>query len=84
MRHINSAIYLSSNFLFVHFYREMRILICNITFYLILLFTDGQSAVEVQLITRKFVEKGSSVTLYCKHNVEQKILHKVSNLTRYS
>lgn len=45
-------------------------------FYLIL-FTDGQSAVEVQLVTRKFVEKGSSITLQCRHNVEPRILHKV-------
>lgn len=43
----------------------------------LILFTDGQSAVEVQLVTRKFVEKGSSITLQCRHNVEPRILHKV-------
>lgn len=38
---------------------------------------DGQSNVEVQLITKKYVEKGSSTTLYCRHNVDLDILYKV-------
>lgn len=41
------------------------------------LFTDGQSSVEVQLITKKYVEKESSATLYCRHNVGLDILYKV-------
>jgi hypothetical protein len=42
------------------------------------LFADGQSSnVEVQLITKKYVEKGSSVTLYCRHNVDLDSLYKV-------
>lgn len=42
------------------------------------LFLDGQSDVEVHLVVRKYVEKGSSVTLHCEHNVPEKILYKVS------
>lgn len=33
---------------------------------------------EVRLVVRKYVEKGSSVTLQCEHNVAPKILYKVS------
>ncbi|CRK92443.1 CLUMA_CG006010, isoform A [Clunio marinus] len=40
--------------------------------------TNGQSSVEVQLITKKYVEKGSSTTLYCRHNVDMDILYKVA------
>lgn len=39
---------------------------------------DGQSEVEVDLIAKKYVERGSSVTLYCKHNVENEKLYKVT------
>lgn len=41
-------------------------------------FTDGQSDVEVDLIAKKYVERGSSVTLICKHNVEDEKLYKVT------
>jgi hypothetical protein len=43
-------------------------------------YLDGQSdiEVEVELITKKFVEKGSSILLHCKHNIELKRLYKVS------
>lgn len=40
--------------------------------------SDGQSDVEVDLIAKKYVERGSSVTLYCKHNVEPEKLYKVT------
>lgn len=40
--------------------------------------SDGQSDVEVDLIAKKYVERGSSVTLYCKHNVEHEKLYKVT------
>lgn len=43
------------------------------------LFIDGQSEVEVRLVVRKYVDKGSSVTLHCEHNVPSKILYKVSD-----
>lgn len=39
---------------------------------------DGQSDVEVDLIAKKYVERGSSITLICKHNVEAEKLYKVS------
>lgn len=41
---------------------------------------DGQSDVEVEvdLIAKKYVERGSSVTLICKHNVEPEKLYKVT------
>lgn len=32
----------------------------------------------MQLVARKYVEKGSSVTLHCKHNVRPQILYKVN------
>ncbi|CAD7084608.1 unnamed protein product [Hermetia illucens] len=41
-------------------------------------FEDGQSDVEVRLIVRKYVEKGSSVTIHCEHNVKNEVLYKVS------
>lgn len=44
-------------------------------FFLIL---DGYSDIEARLVVRKYVEKGASVTLYCEHNVDPKILYKVS------
>lgn len=40
--------------------------------------SDGQSDVEVDLIAKKYVERGSSVTLICKHNVEPEKLYKVT------
>ncbi|KAG4077816.1 hypothetical protein HA402_013750 [Bradysia odoriphaga] len=43
-----------------------------------MLCVDGQSDVEVHLVVRKYVEKGSSVTLQCEHNVPEKILYKVT------
>ncbi|CAO1392575.1 unnamed protein product [Diamesa serratosioi] len=39
---------------------------------------NGQSDVEVELIAKRYVEKGSSLTLLCKHNVIPAILYKVS------
>lgn len=39
---------------------------------------DGQSDVEVNLIAKKYVERGGSLTLTCKHNVEQDKLYKVT------
>lgn len=39
---------------------------------------DGQSNFEVQLIARKYVEQGATVTLECEHNVDPSILYKVS------
>ncbi|CAO1390958.1 unnamed protein product, partial [Diamesa tonsa] len=39
---------------------------------------NGQSDVEVELIAKRYVEKGSSLTLHCKHNVIPAILYKVS------
>lgn len=42
------------------------------------LFLDGYSDIEARLVVRKYVEKGSSATLYCEHNVDPKILYKVS------
>lgn len=49
--------------------------------YVILLFiTDGLSdfEVEVELKTKKFVEKGSTLPLHCKHNIVLELLNKVS------
>lgn len=39
---------------------------------------DGQSDVEVNLIAKKYVERGGSLILACKHNVEQDKLYKVT------
>lgn len=44
-------------------------------------FIDGYSDIEAHLVVRKYIEKGSGVTLYCEHNVDPKILYKVSMLT---
>lgn len=41
-------------------------------------FLDGYSDIEARLVVRKYIEKGSSATLYCEHNVDPKILYKVS------
>lgn len=49
-------------------------------FFFLSLFLDGQSDVEVHLVVRKYVEKGSSVTLHCEHNVPEKILYKVRRI----
>lgn len=48
--------------------------------FLVFTSTDGQSDVEVEvdLIAKKYVERGSSVTLICKHNVEPEKLYKVT------
>jgi len=40
--------------------------------------TDGQSDVEVNLIAKKYIERGGSLILACKHNVEQDKLYKVT------
>lgn len=47
-------------------------------------FLDGYSDIEARLVVRKYIEKGSSVTLYCEHNVDPKILYKVSIPTMVS
>jgi hypothetical protein len=39
---------------------------------------DGQSDVEVQLIAKKYVERGGSLTLTCKHNVPLEKIYKVT------
>lgn len=44
----------------------------------LILLSDGQSEVEVDLIAKKYIERGSSVTLICKHNVEPEKLYKVT------
>lgn len=49
----------------------------NHFWFFFLLFADGQTEVQVTLTAKKYVEKGSSVTLYCDHNVPQDILYKV-------
>lgn len=57
-------------------YTPTSLFVLNAIF--IFLFLDGQSDVEAHLVVRKYVEKGSSVTLHCEHNVQPKILYKVS------
>jgi hypothetical protein len=47
------------------------------------LVSGGQSDVEVQLRVKKYVEKGSHVTIYCDHNVKPEILYKVCILYVY-
>lgn len=37
----------------------------------------AQSDVEAQLVLKRFIERGSSVTMQCEHNVQPKILYKV-------
>lgn len=39
---------------------------------------DGQSDVEVQLKAKKFIERGGSLTLTCKHNVPLEKIYKVT------
>ncbi|EDW58650.2 uncharacterized protein beat-VII isoform X1 [Drosophila virilis] len=39
---------------------------------------NGQSDVDVQLVVPRYVERGSSATLICKHNVIPEILFKVT------
>lgn len=48
-------------------------------FFLSFFFSDGQSNVEVELLTKNYVEKGSSVTLYCRHNFALESIYKVNN-----
>nr|XP_040222830.1 uncharacterized protein LOC120949533 [Anopheles coluzzii]XP_040222839.1 uncharacterized protein LOC120949533 [Anopheles coluzzii]XP_040222847.1 uncharacterized protein LOC120949533 [Anopheles coluzzii] len=42
--------------------------------------TYGQSTVNVQLVLRKYVERGSAVALYCENDVLPDILYKVTFL----
>ncbi|XP_031624821.1 uncharacterized protein LOC116341720 [Contarinia nasturtii] len=44
----------------------------------------GYSDIEARLVVRKYIEKGSSATLYCEHNVDPKILYKVTWLKENS
>jgi hypothetical protein len=46
------------------------------------LLVDGQSNVEVELLTKNYVEKGSSVTLYCRHNFALESIYKVNKCNR--
>ncbi|XP_037943243.1 uncharacterized protein LOC119676088 [Teleopsis dalmanni] len=39
---------------------------------------NGQSELEVQLVVPRYVERGSSATLKCRHNVRPEILFKVT------
>lgn len=48
------------------------------TFQTITVIPDGQSDVEVQLIAKKYVERGGSLTLACKHNVPLEKIYKVT------
>lgn len=43
-------------------------------------FTDGQSNADVELITKNYVERESSVTLFCRHNFPLESIYKVSLL----
>lgn len=49
----------------------------NVFLCVAVLFADGHANVEVQLITKKYAEKGSSVSFFCNHNVDLDILYKV-------
>ncbi|XP_023036066.1 uncharacterized protein LOC6651469 [Drosophila willistoni] len=40
--------------------------------------TNGQSDLEVQLVVPRYVERGSSATFKCRHNVQPEILFKVT------
>ncbi|XP_053678395.1 uncharacterized protein LOC128728774 [Anopheles nili] len=42
--------------------------------------TNGQSTVNVQLVVKKYVERGSAVALYCENDVLPDILYKVTFL----
>ena len=50
----------------------------NHLFFFIFFLLGGQSDFNVELLLKKYVEKGSSVTLFCEHNVAEKDLYKVS------
>ncbi|XP_067616425.1 uncharacterized protein beat-VII [Eurosta solidaginis] len=39
---------------------------------------NGQSELEVQLVVPRYVERGSSATMQCRHNVRPEILYKVT------
>ncbi|XP_049303045.1 uncharacterized protein LOC105222632 [Bactrocera dorsalis] len=39
---------------------------------------NGQSELDVQLVVPRYVERGSSATMKCKHNVRPEILYKVT------
>ncbi|XP_055699185.1 uncharacterized protein LOC129799383 [Phlebotomus papatasi] len=58
--------------------QKFWITICGFMLILMNHRTSGQSEFEVQLVVRKYVEKGSSVTLRCDHNVKPEILYKVT------
>lgn len=45
---------------------------------------DGQSDIEVGLIAKKYVDRGASLTLVCKHNVEPEKVYKVTWLKSMS
>lgn len=47
-------------------------------FFSFFFYIDGQSNVEVELLTKNYVEKGSSVTLYCRHNFDLQSIYKVN------
>lgn len=49
--------------------------------FLFCFFADGQNDVKVQLVVKKYIEKGGSVALQCNHNVKPEILYKVRVLT---
>lgn len=51
---------------------------------LFLFIIDGQSDIEVGLIASKYVERGTSLTLVCKHNVEPEKVYKVTWLKSMS
>ncbi|XP_058063247.1 uncharacterized protein LOC131213255 [Anopheles bellator] len=46
--------------------------------------TNGQSTVNVQLVVKKYVERGSAVALYCENDVLPDILYKVTFLKEES
>ncbi|XP_049291832.1 uncharacterized protein LOC125768351 [Anopheles funestus] len=46
--------------------------------------TKGQSTVNVQLVVKKYVERGSAVALYCENDVLPDILYKVTFLKEES
>lgn len=47
--------------------------------FLLISLSDAYSDIDARLVVKKYAEKGTSVTLYCEHNVDPKILDKVSS-----
>lgn len=45
--------------------------------------SGGQSDFTIELHVKKYVEKGSSVTLFCEHTVADEDLYKVRKLLLY-